>query len=223
MTAIPSNLSAQGADLRPQRCLLIVILIFSCALPLFAGTEIVHRWVLTGVPMPKFTKVMVATVTDNYFVRESFEDEMKKQLEKNGIEAVQSYMVLPPRNEMQEGELRQRIKESVLDGVIVVRPKDARKETEQVVTGGIWVPPPGYYTFWPYWNMAYGQYYATSWSTQENIIVRVEVNFYNVKDEKLVWSGETDTVYSKDFAKLGKDYAKSLMKQLKRDKVVGKK
>jgi hypothetical protein len=71
--------------------------------------------------------------------------------------------------------------------------------------------------------MAYGQFYATSWRTDENVIVRVEVNFYNVKDEKLVWSGETDTVYSKDFEKLGKDYAKTLVKQLKRDKVIGEK
>ena len=200
---------------------LAILMVF--VLPLFAGTDIIHRWVLTGLPMPKFTKVMVATVTENYLVRESFEDEMKRLLEKNGVQAVQSYMVLPPRNEMQPGEIRQRIKESILDGVIVVRPKDARKETEEVVTGGVWVPPPGYYTFYPYWNMAYGQFYATSWRTEENIIVRVEVNMYNVRDEKLVWSGETDTVYSKDFEKLGKDYAKTLVKQLKRDKVIGQK
>ncbi len=208
--------------MRTRFGLLLAILCLS-VLPLFADTDIVHRWVLTGLPMPKFHKVMVASIMDNYLVRQSFEDETKKLLEKNGVQAVQSYMVLPPKNEMGEGELRQRIKESVLDGVIVVRPKAVRKETEEVVTGGIWVPPPGYYTFYPYWNMAYGQFYATSWSTQENIIVRVEVNFYNVKDEKLVWSGETDTVYSKDFEKLGKDYAKTLVKQLKRDKVIGQK
>ena len=208
--------------MRAPFALLAVFLLF-LVLPLFAGTDIVHRWVLTGLPMPKFTKVMVASVMENYLVRQSFEDEMKKLLEKNGVQAVQSYMVLPPKNEMMEGELRQRIKESVLDGVIVVRPKAVRQETEEVVTGGVWVPPPGYYSFYPYWNMAYGQFYATSWRVDENVIVRVEVNFYNVKDEKLVWSGETDTVYSKDFEKLGKDYAKTLVKQLKRDKVIGQK
>jgi hypothetical protein len=148
---------------------------------------------------------------------------MKKLLAKNGVECAQSYMVLPPKNEMMEGELRQRIKESVLDGVIVVRPKAVRKETEEVVTGGVWLPPPGYYSFYPYWSMANSQFYATSSYTQENVIVRVEVNFYNVKDEKLVWSGETDTVYSKDFEKLGKEYAKTLVKQLKRDNVIGQK
>jgi len=85
------------------------------------------------------------------------------------------------------------------------------------------VPPPGYYSFWPYWNMAYADFYPTSSYTQENVIVRVECNLYDTKTEKLVWSGLTDTVYSKDFQKLGKDYAKTLIDQLKRDKVLKKK
>ena len=208
--------------MRARICLVVTILLLSI-LPLFADTNIVHRWVLTGLPMPKFKKVLVASIMENYLIRQEFEDEMKALLAKNGVEGVQSYMVLPPKNEMMEGEVRQRIKESSLDGVIVVRPKAARTETEEVVTGGIYVPPPGYYTFWPYWNMAHGQFIPTSSYTQENLVIRVEVNFYNVKDEKLVWSGETDTVYSKDFEKLGKEYAKALVKQLKRDKVIGEK
>jgi hypothetical protein len=192
-------------------------------LPLLASTKIVHRWVLTGVPMPQFRKMLVVSVMENYLIRQEFEDQMKKLLAKYGVEGVQSYMVLPPRNEMMEGELKQRIKESSLDSVLVVRPKAVRKETEQVVTGGIYVPPPGYYTFWPYWNMAYGDFYPTSTTTKENIVVRVEFNLYSTKDEKLVWSGESDTIYSKDFEKLGKGYAETLVNQLRKDKVIRKK
>jgi len=66
---------------------------------------------------------------------------MEKLLEKYSVEGIQSYMVLPPRNEMMEGELKQRIKESSLDSVLVVRPKAVRTETEEVVTGGIYMPP----------------------------------------------------------------------------------
>jgi len=112
-------------------------------LPLFASTEIVRHWVLTGVPMPQLKKILVASIMENYLVRQEFEDEMKKQLTKYSVEGIQSYMVLPPRNEMMEGELKQRIKESSLDGVLVVRPKAARRESEEVVTGGIYMPPPG--------------------------------------------------------------------------------
>lgn len=206
-----------------SRLILLLAFVSVATLPLVAGTKIVHRWVLTGLPMPQFKKMMIASVGENYLIRQEFEDEMKKLLAKYGIDAVQSYMVLPPKNEMMEGELKQRIKESVLDSVLVVRPKAVRKESEEVITGGIYVPPPGYYSFYPYWNMAYGSFYPTSSYTKENIIVRVEFNLYNVKDEKLVWNGESDTVYSKDFEKLAKEYAKALVNQLKKDKVIQKK
>jgi len=192
-------------------------------LPLTADTKIVHRWVLTGVSMPRFQKMLVASIMENYLIRQEFEDEMEKLLEKYSVEGIQSYMVLPPRNEMMEGELKQRIKESSLDSVLVVRPKAVRTETEEVVTGGIYLPPPGYYAFWPYWNMAYGGLYPASSYTKETVMVRVEFNLYSTKDEKLVWSGESDTVYEKNFERLGKGYAQALAKQLKKDKVIRKK
>jgi hypothetical protein len=201
----------------------LIGLLIIASLPLFANTRIVHRWVLTGLPMAQFHKMLIASVSENYLIRQQFEDEMKKLLSKYGVEGVQSYMVLPPKNEMMEGELKQRIKESSLDSVLVVRPKAVRTESQEVVTGGIYVPPPGYYTFWPYWNMAYGDFYPTSSYTREDVVVRVEFNLYSTKDERLVWSGETDTIYSKDFEKLGKGYAQTLVNQLKKDKVIRKK
>jgi hypothetical protein len=97
-----------------------------------------------------------------------------------------------------------------------------RTETEEVVTGVAYVPPPGYYNFWPYWQAAYREVVISSY-LKENTIVRAEFNLYNTRDEKLLWNGESDTVYSKDFGKLGKSYAKMLVNQLKKDKVIGKK
>jgi len=201
---------------------LLVILAFAVA-PLLASSKIVRRWVLTGVPMPPMKKILVLAVLENYLIRQEFEDQMEKLLAKSGVEGIKSHMVLLPRNEMMEVELKQRIKESGVDGVLIVRPVDVRKESQEVVTGGVWVPPPGYYNMWPYYSMAYGTFHATSSYTQENIIVRAEFNLYDAKNEKLVWSGETDTAYSKDFDKLGKDYAQLLVKRLKKDKVIGKK
>ena len=209
-----------------ERCLraaALISLLSIVAVPIVADTTIVHRWVLTGIPLPRFHKMLVASILENYLIRQEFEDQMKTLLAKYDVQGVQSYMVLPPKNEMMEGELKQRIKESSLDSVLVVRPKAVRNETQEVVTGGIYVPPPGYYTFWPYWNMAYGSFYPTSSYTKENVVVRVEFNLYSTKDEILVWSGETDTIYSTEFEKLGKDYAKTLVNQLKKDKLVRKK
>jgi hypothetical protein len=205
------------------RMVALIAILSLATLPLLAGTRIVRRWVLTGLPMPQLRKILIAGVLENYLIRQAFEDQMKTLLAKYGVEGVQSYMVLPPKNEMMEGELKQRIKESSLDSVLVVRPKAVRKESEEVVTGGVYVPPPGYNSFWPYWNMAYPDFYPTSTATKENIIVRVEFNLYSTKDERLIWSGESDTLYSKEFGKLGKEYARTLVSQLRKDKVLGKK
>jgi hypothetical protein len=205
------------------RFLALFTILTLASVPLIADSKIVYRWVLTGLPMPRLKKILVIAVIENYLIRQEFEDQMEKLLAKSGVEGIRSHMVLPPRNEMMEGELKQRIKESSLDAVLVIRPKSVRKETEEVITGGIYVPPPGYYSFWPYWSTASGNFYPTSSYTKENTVVRAEFNLYNTKDEKLLWSGETDTLYSKDFDKLGKEYAQMLIKQLKRDKVIGKK
>ncbi|HET7106966.1 MAG TPA: hypothetical protein VFI38_09160 [Candidatus Acidoferrum sp.] len=172
--------------------------------------------------MPKLQKILVIAVLENYLIRQHFEDEMEKLMAKSNVEGIKSHMVLPPRNELLEGELKQRIKESDWDAVLVIRPKAVRRETKEVVTGTFYMPPPGYYTFWPYWNMTYTQFSSTTSYMEENTIVSAEFNLYYTKDEKLLWSGETDTVYSKDFGKLGKEYAGALIRQLKKDKVIGK-
>lgn len=201
----------------------LIAVLFLVALPLVASTKIIHRWVLTGEPIPQFHRMLVASIMENYVIRQEFEDQMKTLLANYGVEGVQSYMVLPPKNEMMEGELKQRIQESSLDSVLVIRPKSVRTETQEVVTSGIYTPPPGYYTFWPYWNTVYSGFYPTSSYTKENVVVRVEFNLYSTKDEKLIWSGETDTIYSTDFDKLGKNYAQTLVKQLRKDKIIRKK
>lgn len=79
------------------RSVALIAILSLASLPLFAITRIVHRWVLTGLPMPKFQKMLIAGVMDNYLIRQKFEDEMKTLLAKYGVEGVQSYMVLPPR------------------------------------------------------------------------------------------------------------------------------
>ena len=123
-------------NLRCRSAVLLTMVVLG-TWPLLAGTKIVHRWVLTGLPMPQFKSILVAGVMENYLVRQDFEDEMKTQLAKYGVDGVSSIDFLPPKNEMMEGEAKKRIKESTLDGVLVVRPKEARQESEEVVTGGV--------------------------------------------------------------------------------------
>ena len=68
--------------------------------------------------------------------------------------------------------------------------------------------------------MAFKQFSAKGSYLKENTVVSAEFNLYRINDETLLWSGETDTVYSENFQKLAKEYANTLVKQLKKDKVI---
>jgi hypothetical protein len=129
-----------------------------------------YRFDFSKFASPKLKKILVIAVLENYLIRQYFEDEMEKLLAKSGVEGIKSHMVLPPRNELMEGELRQRIKESDLDAVLVIRPKAMRQETKEVVIGNFYMPPPGYYNFWPYWNMTYSQFSTTSYMEENSIV-----------------------------------------------------
>lgn len=230
---MPFNLSEANPPLHScprtlqvrTRFLFLVAILILVVLPLAAQTKVVQRWVLTDLPIPKLEKILVIAVLENYLIRQEFEDEMENLLPKSGMQGVKSHMVLPSREEMSEAEIRKWIIEGDFDGVLVIRPKAMRKETTEVVTGAVvsyYMPPAPYYTFWPYWNMAWSQVHTTSSYLKEDTIVTAEFNLYNIKDEKLIWSGVTETLYSKDFRKLGKEYAKTIVKQMKKDKVIGK-
>lgn len=217
---VPIRLGPGSLGITMHLAFLTLTILAVVVTPLVAKTKIIHRWVLTDHPMPKFRKILVIAVLENYLIRQELEDEMERLLAKSNIEGVRSHMVLPPRNEMMEGELKQRIKEAGYDAVLVIRPKAFRKETQEVGTKSIYMPPTAYQSLWPYWDMAFKQFSAKGSYLKENTIVNAEFNLYRTNDEALLWSGETDSVYSENFGKLAKEYANTLFKQLKKDKVI---
>ena len=150
--------------MRPLSLALTVLTLL--ATPLHAGTKIIHRWVVTDQPMAKLRKILVIAVLENYLIRQEFEDEMEELLAKSGVQGIRSHMVLPPRNELMEGELKQRIKEADYDAVLVIRPKASRKETQKVGTKSVYMPPPFYQNLWPYWDMAFKQFSAKGFLSQ---------------------------------------------------------
>jgi hypothetical protein len=208
--------------LRPRSGAFLALLVLA-TLPLFAGSKIVHRWMPPGAPVPRLQKVLVVRIGENILVRQQFEDEMKRLLALYHVEGVQGYLFLPPKNDMMEGELKQRLKESSLDSILVVRARIVPGEPDAPSARGSYTPPSGYSTFWPFWNMAYADFSPAAPDAKDGTYAHVEFNLYATKDEKLVWSAETGIVKSKDFDKLGNEYARMLVNQLRKEKLIRKK
>jgi hypothetical protein len=173
-------------------------------------------------PPPTLHKILVFALTENYIIRQHCEDEMEARLAKAGAEGIKSHMVLPPRNETSEEEILQRIRESSLDSVMVVRPVEVRKETEEIPGSTAYVPSLTYYSFGPYWHWANRAVYTPGYM-KESAIAQVETNIYSTKTEKLIWTGVSDTILQKDMEKDAKELANALVKQLKKDGLLPRK
>jgi hypothetical protein len=175
----------------------------------------VFRLVLTGIPMPAVKRILIVGLTDNYLVRQEFEDKMEELLAKSGVTGNESHMVFSAKMTAHPrkyaGCSARRASQGSPPGI-------TRSGNRRVLRASARL-----YTFWPYWNLAYTSVYSTTSYIKQNTVIPAECNIYNVKDEKLIWSGESDTMLEKSFEKMGKGYAQSLYNQLKRDKAISKK
>ncbi|MBI3484697.1 MAG: hypothetical protein HY012_06040 [Acidobacteria bacterium] len=205
-----------------RRVVLFTAICLALVLSAAAETKIVKRWVITGMPVPTLNRILVVGLTENYIVRQYFEDEMERLLPKEGAVGIKSQMVLPPKDEMTQEEVIRRIHESKLDAVMIVRPKGIRKEEEYFPPSWNYIPNPTYMGLGPYWGYAYGAVYTPGYMEQYTI-ARVEVNIYGAHDDKLIWSGLTDAFLKRDMEKVAKDFAKTMVKQMKKDKLLPKK
>jgi hypothetical protein len=164
----------------------------------------------TQVKMGQFTKVLVVAFVKNESSRRIVEDDLVKLLKAKGIA---SYQYLGQNSKLTETELAAKIQEDSFDGALVMRLIDKEKETEYVPGTGTY---PSYYRgFGSYYGSAYGGYYDPGYY-KENKIYSVETNLYSLKENKLIWSGVTNTVNPTDLDKTIEQIAKVLTEEMKK-------
>jgi hypothetical protein len=163
------------------------------ALGVGCGTsmKVTSTWKDPGAT-PAFNKVLVVGLSNKETVRRAFETEFSTQLAKHGLTVVPSATVLPAGAETDRALMTQAIIDGGYDGVIVTRVVDRTKETTYV-PGSAYVPAPYYGGYYSYYYTAYPTVYDPGYLV-ESTIVQIETNFYDVKADKLVWSGLSEVI-----------------------------
>jgi hypothetical protein len=134
----------------------------------------------------------VVTLYDSHdgAMRRTVEDAMARKFRQRGIDAVPAYAVL----QASELEDRPRAKTSLaakgFDGVVEIRLISTENYPGDSYGGAWFGSYDGYWgATWPY---AYDNYVFDS------PVVRVETNFYSLRDNALVWSARSKTVDAED-------------------------
>jgi len=170
-----------------------------------ASTRIVDSWsdpAFTGGP---FKRVMVIAVTRNASARRTFEDIFAAKLRATGIEAVPGYQRLAEDGPVSEERMNAAVRAAGADALLMVRLLRVDRQT-RVETMYSPMTFPTYYGFYSAWA-AYPEVYQYD-------IATAEVNLFDVKSNRLVWGGTTETFDPKSVSRESPGFANIIINAL---------
>jgi hypothetical protein len=133
------------------------------------------------------SNLLVIGVTYNQETRRSFEGKMVAQLKATGIEAVTSVDVLPisEKQQLEKDRVLKVVDEFGNDAVLITHL--VYTEEKEVITRDFSAVRSNYGFLW-----SYGNAYSPGYSSVNATIILI-TNLYDVKTQKLIWSGQSET------------------------------
>lgn len=184
---------------------------------------------------------VVALVVASGALRRSGEDSMAAELDRRGLDGIASYILIEDRDVQSEERAKAAIERAGAVGVVVIRPTDKRQEV--TTTAGAPHGAPYYGGFWgsragPYgggynngsaasdeYNANGGRntgYYNYAWAgawtpatTHIDTYVTVETLLFDLRQNKLIWAGETLTENPDGMERFMKELAKMISLDLR--------
>ena len=182
-----------------------LIVIIAAALAACASTSLRDSWADPSYGGGPFHKLMVVGISAVPANRRVFEDIFATRLAASGVEAIRSYQLLPQAGRIPERDLDAAAKQSSADGLLVVHVHRVDTRT-QVTTVTTPVTGVGFYGFYSGWV-------AVPEVTQYELAT-VETNVFDVRTDRLVWSGITETINPTSVAAETPGFADVIIKAL---------
>jgi hypothetical protein len=163
------------------------------------------------------SKVVCAVMVRDVAARKRAEDALAAELTKAGAQSVPMYTISLDNAPSKEGETQTRAAVEAIgaQGLVVMRPVDVNhrsRATETIASNDM---------YGGYWGGYYGVGWADPWvdknpDVQTDIVVTVETFVFSLPQNKLVWSGTSETTNPKNAEKLVLQLAQDSARELQR-------
>ena len=190
-----------------------IFLIISCA-----GTDLTHKQVNEAYKGKPVSDILVIAITGNEDSRRSFEQRFVAQLEATGVEAIASVDAIPMPADL---EMK---KEAILDAVnqfgndaVIITHLIGKEEKEVYSRTG-----PAQIGYFGSYHSRYRYAHTTGYSSTSTTL-RLETNLYDVKTEKLIWSGQSKTWNKDSKNQIINDVIKVVINDLQNNKLISPK
>jgi hypothetical protein len=191
------------------------VLIVACS-----GTKLTHTWVDEAHRGKSVSNILVIGVTykEKEEVRRSFEDRFVTQLNAAGIKSISSgdAISIPTDLELKKDEILKAVHKFNNDAVIITHL--IGKEEKDVYTRS----DRGSRGYYSYYGWAYGHAHRPGYSSTKTT-VRLATNLYDVKTEKLIWSGKSETFSPDSVNQLIDDVINVVIKDLQKNSLLPQK
>ena len=181
--------------MKPQSKLILAA-IFTIMLSSCANTKFTKQWIDEDFNEQPYDDILVLVVADKMGNREDAEDYIVKKLGEAGIDAMQSYDILPKTETIDREAVGKAIEGLHLDAVIVMFATGVTEEEYFIPTrrfgvyAGYGYGDAHYGSFYNYYPHAVNYVYIPGYDNT-HYVVALETSLFDLKTGKLVWKIET--------------------------------
>ena len=201
----------------PRACTVVLMLALAGCSP---GTQLVNSWkAADAAPMnlKQGDLVIAMVMSKEETTRRTGEDLLGEELRQRGLRPIPSFTLIPTDQVDDKEKAAAAIQDSGAVALVAMRPFAVNKQQT-------FVPPsytgPGPYGGWgPYYGYGWGAAYSPGYVVTDTI-VRVETLVFDLKQNKLVWAGQSETTNPGELAQFMRDLVKAVGADMRRKGVI---
>ena len=193
--------------------LTLAVILMGCS----TSNKITNSWKNpeASLESAKFQTVAVFAMVKNPDMRRDVEEAIASQMP-NTI-AVPSYKMITNEELADIDAVKQKLKERGMEGALVLSVRNVNQKTSYYSSG---MYPSAYYSFGGYYNYAWNYMYDPYVYSNTNVYVDLEILIYSLKNDQLVWYGESTSVNPKGIQETISKLAVSVKNQLVEDELL---
>ena len=160
----------------------------------------------------KFQTVAIFAMVNNPDFRMNTEETIASQMP-NTV-AIPAYKLVTNDDLADINIVKEKLKERAIEGALVLSVKNVDQKTTYYSSG---LYPSAYYNFGGYYNYAWNYMYDPYMSSSTNVYVDIEILIYSLKEDQLVWYGESTSTNPESIEQTISELAVSIKNQLVED------
>jgi hypothetical protein len=162
-------------------------------------------------------KVVALVIRKDDASRQDAEHTLARELTARGMQGIAAYSLVPASELRSREAAKARMEKAGIAAVVVM--KEIGQATQFTESAATFYSTATYQSFWGYYDSSWSYMYEPSYLSMDRVVT-VETLVYDLRKDKLVWAGMSDSTNPKMVMTLIKDLVAETAKEMKKQGLV---